>query len=94
MDVEGNMGLELRPQKPLRLTRDGEVGGGREFLYLTPTRYTVTARKTLQVGSRMSHCNVSLIVWAKSQDNVHKPQFFEEKGELKRIEPRSFCLPA
>ena len=42
----------------------------------------------------MSHLNVSLIVWAKSQDSIHKPQFFEEKGEPKRIEPRSFCLPA
>ena len=34
---------------------------------------------------------------AKSQDSVHKwhkLQFFEEKGEPKRIEPRSFCLPA
>ena len=38
----------LRPQKPLRLIRDGEVGGGgREFLYLTPTRYTVTTRMIL-----------------------------------------------
>ena len=37
----------LRPQKPLRLKRDGEVGGGLEFLYLTPTRYTVTTRITL-----------------------------------------------
>ena len=33
----------LRPQNPLRLIRDGEVGGW-EFLYLTPTRYTVTTR--------------------------------------------------
>ena len=31
----------------------------------------------------MSHFNVSLIVWAKSQDSVHKPQF------LKRKESRS-----
>ena len=42
---EANM-QALRPQKPLRLIRDWEVGG-REFLYLTPTRYTVTARMTL-----------------------------------------------
>ena len=34
----------LRPQKPLRLIRDGEVGGVQEFLYLTPTPYTVTTR--------------------------------------------------
>ena len=42
----------------------------------------------------MSHLNVSLIVWAKSQDSVHKPTIFEETGEPKRIELRSFCLPA
>ena len=44
----------------------------------------------------MGHFNVSLIVWAKSQDSVHKPQFLKrrEKGEPKRIEPRFFCLPA
>ena len=36
----------LRPQKPLRLIRDGEVGGP-EFLHLTPTRYTVTTRTIL-----------------------------------------------
>ena len=39
--------LALRPQKPLRLIRDGEVGGVRKFLYLTPTRYTVTTRMIL-----------------------------------------------
>ena len=27
----------------------------------------------------MSHFNVSLIVWAKSQDSVHKPQFLKTK---------------
>ena len=31
----------------------------------------------------MSHFNVSLIVWSKSQDSVHRPQF------LKRKESRS-----
>ena len=36
----------LRPQKPLRLIRDGEVGG-LGILYLTPTRYTVTTRTIL-----------------------------------------------
>ena len=43
----------LRPQKPLRLIRDGEVGGGREFLYLTPTRYTITTRTTLHSGGQL-----------------------------------------
>ena len=33
----------------------------------------------------MRRSNVSLIVWAKSQDSVHKPPiFFEEKGEPTR----------
>ena len=80
---EGNMGA-LRPQKPLRLIRDGEVRGS-GILYLTPTRYTViTRRLCVKVGSCVSHFNVSFItVWAKSQDSAHKPQF------LKREENRS-----
>ena len=85
--------LALRPQKPLRLIRDGEVGGS-EILYLTPTRYSVSTTMIL-VGSCVIHFNVSLIVWAKSHDNVHKPHFLREENRgQKRIEPRSFCLPA
>ena len=38
--------LALRPQKPLRLIRDGEVGGW-GILFLTPIRCTVTTRMTL-----------------------------------------------
>ena len=36
----------------------------------------------------MSHLNVSLIVWAKSQDSVHKPQFLKrkERAEADRTE--------
>ena len=45
----------LRPQKPLRLIRDGEVGGS-GILYLTRTRYIVTTRMILhKVGSWVSH---------------------------------------
>ena len=36
----------LHPQKPLRLIRDGKVGGS-GILYLAPTRYTVTTRMIL-----------------------------------------------
>ena len=36
----------VRPQKPLRLIRDGEVGGS-GISYLTSTRYTVTTRMIL-----------------------------------------------
>ena len=32
----------------------------------------------------MSHFNVSLIVWAKSRDSVHKLQIFEEKRKESR----------
>ena len=40
--------LALRPQKPFRLIRDGEVGGGGSGnLYLLPNRYTVTSRMTV-----------------------------------------------
>ena len=36
----------------------------------------------------MSHFNVSLIAWAKSQNSVHKPQFLkrERKAETDRTE--------
>ena len=49
----------LRPHEPLKLIRDGEVGGQdffffffylREFLYLTPTRYAVATRRTMHEG--------------------------------------------
>ena len=48
---EGGWGMTwklwaLRPQKPLRLVRDGEVGGS-GLIYLTPTRYTVTTTMIL-----------------------------------------------
>ena len=46
--IDGRKHWALRPQKPLRLIRDGEVGGGGSgILYLTPTRYTVTTRMIL-----------------------------------------------
>ena len=66
------------------------VGGGQEFICLTPTRCTYCHHQNDSAlrGSCVSHFNVSLIVWAKSQDTVHKdtvhkPQF------LKRKESRS-----
>ena len=43
----------LRPLKPLRLIRDEEVGGSGIFLYLTPTRYTVTTRMILHQGGQL-----------------------------------------
>ena len=44
---EGRKHGTLRPQRPLRLFTDREAGG-RELLYLTPSRYAVTTRMTLQ----------------------------------------------
>ena len=41
-----------RPQKPLRLVRDGEVGGS-GISYLTPTRYTVTTRMIVHEGGQL-----------------------------------------
>ena len=61
----------LRPQKPVRLIRDGEVEGS-GVLYLTPT-LSPLEWFCIKVGSCVSHFNVSVIVWAKSQDTVHKP---------------------
>ena len=43
--VEGRKPGTLRPQKPLRLIRDGDFFYF--ILYLTLTRYTVTTRMTL-----------------------------------------------
>ena len=92
-----NIGLYAH-RNLLRRIRDGEVGkgGGVGNFYIEHLLVTLSPSEwfCIKVGSCVSHFNVSLIVWAKSQDNVHKPQSFEEKGEPKRIEPRSFCLPA
>ena len=43
---EGRKHEALRPQKPLSLPRDWDIGGS-GILYLTPTRYTVTTRMIL-----------------------------------------------
>ena len=70
----------LRPQKPLRLIRDGEVWGSGIFVSNTLLA-TLSPPELLcnKVGSCVSHSELSLIVWAKSQDSVHKPQFLKRK---------------
>ena len=75
----------LFPQKPLTLIRDGEVGGSGSFISNTCSLHCHHQNDAAirYVGSCVSHFNASLIVWAKSQDSVHKPQF------LKRTESRS-----
>ena len=66
--------------EPLRLVWDGEVAG-LGILYLTPILATLSPPEWLciKAGSCVSHFNVSLTVWAKSQDSIHKPQFLERK---------------
>ena len=89
----------LRPQKPLRLIRDGkmetwsftstetikvirdgEVWGIWNF-YIYHQLATLSPQEWLciRVGSCVSHFNVSFVVWAKSQDSVHKPLFLKRK---------------
>ena len=77
------------PSKHLRLIRDGgKWGGGRRgrwvpmFYHLLST-LSPPEWRCIKAGSRVRNFNVSLIVWAKSPDSVHKPQF------LKRRESRS-----
>ena len=51
----------------------------------------------LKAGSCVSHFNVSLTVWAKSQDGVHKPQFLkrrERTAEADRTKVRLFTSQA
>ena len=61
------------------------VGGG--TYVFPPTRYTVTTRITalLKARSCVSLFNVLVIVRAKSQDSVHKPQFLKRRE--RRAEP-------
>ena len=73
----------LRPEKPSRLIRDREVGGSGISISNTYLLQSPPEWLCIKVGSCVSHFNVSLAVWAKSQDSVHKPQF------LKRKESRS-----
>ena len=68
----------LHPQKPLRLIRDGEVGGS-GILYTLLATLSSPEQFCIEVGSCASHFNVPLIVWAKSQDSVHKAQFSKRK---------------
>ena len=76
----------LRAQKPLRLIRDGEVGGLGNFISNTYSLHCYHQNDCIKVGSCMSHFNVSLIVWAKPQDSVHKPQFLKRRAEADRTE--------
>ena len=69
----------LRPQKPLRLIRDGEVRGSGIFISNIYLLHCHHQNDCIKVGSCVSHFNVSLIVRAKLQDSVHKPQFLKKE---------------
>ena len=62
----------------LRLIRDGGNWGGGDG-YLCPTTYSPPELLCIKAGSSVRHFNVLLIVWAKSQDSVHKSQFLKRK---------------
>ena len=67
----------------------------REFLYLTPTRYTVTTRMLMHQGGQLCEpfqCFINCV--GKVTRQCPQTTIFQQRGEPKRIEPRSFCLPA
>ena len=69
----------LRQHKPLRLIRDGAVWVSGIYISNTYAPHSHHQNDCIKVGSCVSHFDVSLIVCAKSQDSVHKPQFSKRK---------------
>ena len=67
------------------LLETGKLGGREVCISNTYSHATLSPpeRFCIKVGSCVSHFSVSIIVWAKSQDGVHKSQC------LKRKESRS-----
>ena len=92
----------LRQQKPFRFNRDGEVrkvkaggwgGGGRRGRggeVFRSNAYSLHCHHqndpAVRWDSCMSHFNVLLFFRPKSQDSVHKPQFFNGKEKGRRFE--------
>ena len=69
----------LRPQKPLRPIRAGEVGGW-EFISNTYSLHCHHQNDSvLRWAVVWATLMFSLIVWTKSQDSVHKPQFLKRR---------------
>ena len=73
-----------------RLHRWGGGGGGGR---LQTYRYTFTTRMipALRWAAMGAILMFSRMWWTKSQDNVHKHNLFEEKGEPKRYRTEVFC---
>ena len=81
---EGNMGLDVHTNHE-GVWGTGQLGSRDFFFYILHLLATLSPPEwfCIKVGSCVSHFNVSLIVWAKSQDSAHKPPFWREsKGEL------------
>ena len=75
----------------------GSWGGGGIFISDTYSLHWHHQNDCIKAGSRVSDFNVSLIVWAKSQDGVHKPQFLkrrERTAEADRTKVRLFTSQA
>ena len=77
--ARGRKHWALRPQKPLRLIRDGEVGV-RNFICNTYSLHchhqNDSALRWAVVWTILMYL---LTLWAKSQNSVHKPQFLKRK---------------
>ena len=67
-------------------------GGEREIIYLSLHCHHQNDSYGIKVGSDESHFNVSLIVRDKVTRQCPQTTIFEEKGEPKRIQPRSVPL--
>ena len=53
--------------------------GVKNFVSSTYSLHCHHQNDCIKGGSYMNHFNVSSIVWAKSQDTVHKPQVWKRK---------------
>ena len=76
---KGGKHWALRPHKPLRLFRDGEAGRGGGSGFFISNTYSLHCHHQndcMKVGSCVSHNNVPLLVWEKSQDSVQRCAFF------------------
>ena len=80
------MGLNVHSNL-LRLIRAGGMWGDG---YLCPKTYSLYSLHChhqidcIKAGSCVRRYNVTLIMWAKSQDTVHKPHFFKRKESWSR----------
>ena len=75
---EGNMGLYVH-RNHYGLLGTGKFEGSGIFISNTYSLQSPPEWLCTKVGSCVSHFNVSLIVWEKPQDSVHKPQFLKRK---------------